>query len=411
MRWSSRQATPDLNSTILTEDPIMSRQLSAKLCLVLFVYSGCATTVTNRTSPIATRSPAPVTSAFQGIKSGFHSAIERVTPDGGRNETICWDWATGIPESVPRAEAVTPVLTAPTLSRIAPNETFPWSVQLASTGPPVDLQVASIQGSPVASFADFHASVAKAAPKHNKIQIDIRKANALADTPATSVSLSPEELVRLEHEIAPASPMLRIMEDGNPWVLIRCEGVSAKLMARVERSHGILQVVLATSSQGKNYPLPVDAHATYNGKPLECLTVSRAMEELYEKRPNRPKPNDLGQLASFAAVSEREDYLIPTNFRKLDESFYIRTKSATAITTPAFVTVPGAAYPGSAVLGDARALSAFLLQKEIHDSTQPQSKVGWIVFGGEELKKAGRLELDLDLGKGPIRLSMNVPRR
>ena len=65
-------------------------------------------------------------------------------------------------------------------------------------------------------------------------------------------------------------------------------------------------------------------------------------------------------------------------------------------------------YPGSPILGDARALSAFLLQRELYQPNGPQ-KVGWVMFAGEVLKGGGTVQLDLDFGNGVRRLQLIVP--
>ena len=76
---------------------------------------------------------------------------------------------------------------------------------------------------------------------------------------------------------------------------------------------------------------------------------------------------------------------------------------------PSCISLPGVGCPGSPVLGDARALTSFLLQRRIGRADRLQEEVGWVVFGGAELDEGGELLLEIDLGAGPVRIPFQVP--
>jgi hypothetical protein len=68
----------------------------------------------------------------------------------------------------------------------------------------------------------------------------------------------------------------------------------------------------------------------------------------------------------------------------------------------------GTPYPGSPVLGDARALSAFLMQQQLLQPGEPEVS-GWLVFSHNSVRQGGKLRLEIDLGKGTKRLEFAVP--
>ena len=107
-----------------------------------------------------------------------------------------------------------------------------------------------------------------------------------------------------------------------------------------------------------------------------------------------------GTSSSFREVSEREDYLLPTNFKRLDERVQAAAKRGTAPPPlPALATLQGVSYPGSAVLGDARALGLFLARRNICHPDDPD-RIQWLVFHDAALKRATQVTLHLDLGEG-----------
>jgi hypothetical protein len=378
------------------------------LLLILILAGGCVSGATNRSSPIANDGDrAGYRKYAHGIGDLFHSAWERVTPGGGSGETIVWDWATGIPAEIPRAEVVAVSIPVAGLAEIAPQSDLPSSIQLASTGSTAVLCVSRLHGKEIDNFADLQ-KVVESLPADKTVQLDVRPAGSASETPATCLSLDAGQVIQLQRAAAPESPIMRVSEDGNPWVLIRQQNVLAKLMIRVERRRGLVQVIVEIRPFDESRPLPLDLRVSCNDVPQRCLTAAEAMSLLYGERPSLEEGN-ARDVTSFAAVSERDDYLIPTNYQRLEESFRERSRHAPAVTMPAFMSLRGMAYPGSAVLGDARALSAFLLQREIHDPSRPQTKLGWVVYGGQELKEGGQLRVDIDLGNGPLQVAFQIP--
>jgi hypothetical protein len=178
-------------------------------------------------------------------------------------------------------------------------------------------------------------------------------------------------------------------------------------MARAERQTGLVQVVVSLANLwGPNVRLPVEVRASGNGRALPCLTVAQTLDRLYGSRGDTDTRSEATK--SFAHVSEEDDYRVPTNYKHLAAAAADSARSEMLPPLPAFASLPGAVYPGPAVLGDARALSGFLLQSEILTAGEPEH-VGWIVFDGESLKSGGTLEISIDLGRGPRRMLFDVP--
>jgi hypothetical protein len=152
--------------------------------------------------------------------------------------------------------------------------------------------------------------------------------------------------------------------------------------------------------------LPVEVRARCDGRDLRCLTVSQALELLYGGA-QRDKPAEVNA-SSFARVSSRDDYLIPTSYSRLQRQQEEAMKKVMVPPMPALASVPGSTYPGPAVLGDARALTAFLMQQQSYELGEPE-RTGWIIFAGDALCDGGRLELAIDLGDGETELSFMIP--
>jgi hypothetical protein len=304
------------------------------------------------------------------------------------------------------------------------------STQIASNAATsCELQVIRVAGRPVRSFEHLHAIVEGAVDSSETVQVAIANSNADAmpvawaqtsDVPesavrpdsgsvAKTIALTPTSLRALEHGVARSEKTIRVFEDGNPWIVIREANVRSKLTARVERTSGLMQVVMTLELlAGPPVLLPVEVTATCQGMPLQCLTVAEALETLYGRVPpdERVKSSNDSSLIdhrSFAVVSQRDEYLVPTNYKRLQEE----TKRAAGL--PAFAVVSGTSYPGSPLLGDARALAQFALQPQLCQPGEPE-RIGWIIFSGEALKQGGRIQIDVDLGHGPIPIAFLVPK-
>jgi hypothetical protein len=70
--------------------------------------------------------------------------------------------------------------------------------------------------------------------------------------------------------------------------------------------------------------------------------------------------------------------------------------------------IPGQIYPGPALLGDARALTGILLQRELLAASDSE-KTGWILFAGESLKRGTQIRVEIDLGNGMRQLELKLP--
>ena len=154
--------------------------------------------------------------------------------------------------------------------------------------------------------------------------------------------------------------------------------------------------------------LPGEVRATCDGTPLRCLSLAETLEALYGDFDARLSNGDT-ERSSFAAVSEREDYLIPSNYQRLLKRVEAaRGGSFAKRPRPALVDLPGVEYPGPAVLGDARALAAFLQQRELAGPGEA-ANVGWVMFAGEALRKGSRIQLAIDCGQGRVPVSFMLP--
>jgi hypothetical protein len=163
---------------------------------------------------------------------------------------------------------------------------------------------------------------------------------------------------------------------------------------------------------GQAGTLPGEIHATCDESPLQCLTVAETLDALYGQQARSPMRESQNHAEySFLAVSEREDYLLPTNYKRLqhevDQTQVAKGAIAPRI-VPALAVVPGMAYPGPAVLGDARALAGFLLQRQVYQEGEPE-RTGWLVFSGEALRHGKTLRVMIDLGHGLRTLNFTVP--
>jgi hypothetical protein len=172
----------------------------------------------------------------------------------------------------------------------------------------------------------------------------------------------------------------------------------------VERNRGIGQVVLTISntSNSQTVVLPAELTATCDGQPLQILTVDQCLDQLYAKT---PKQSPLNQ-TSFAIVSDRVDYLIPAKYRALEKE--VDERKSLQNLQPAFATVNSEVYPGSALLGDARALSQFLLRRERIEPNTGEVN-GWLILSSPILRTGDSITLHIDLGYGPREIVVRLP--
>jgi hypothetical protein len=322
-----------------------------------------------------------------------------------------WDWACGIPRSVKRADLVPATIAGQTLTRLLGSSDNP-DVRLASLSTDdAGLQIAQVAGKSVQNYEQLCAAAQRAAEQGDQLEVTVRGTGLATESADAQFRVAPPTLLAIAQRAAQSEEMLRVTEDGNPWILIRDGDVRCRITARVERESGLMQLVLSLGVVRGGAPteLPCEIRATCNGKPLRCLTVADALEQLYDPKPRRelsqPEEDTTNSdQYSFAAISHADDYQVPTNYKRLQD----QTKRAGGL--PALAVIPGTFYPGSPVLGDARALTAFVLQRQLCQPGDPD-KIGWVIFSGESLKAGGTVSVAIDLGSGPRQVNFLIPQR
>jgi hypothetical protein len=319
-----------------------------------------------------------------------------------------WDWATGIPDDAPRAELLATDVPNETLASLFP-EAPGLGVQLVSTDASASsMRIANVGGREVHNCADLYDATSRNSG-NEPVQVDLRAANGRE----IAVRVTPIALQNLASSTVTKYPVLRAADGGSACLVVREAGVCGKVVTRAERSRGLLQIVLSCRAlDNREVLLPREVRAACGGQPLQCLTVSETLDVLYGSLP-APKEttaaNSDPSCFSFSAVSSRADYLIPVNYKRLCDKLEVSNIAITdGGTKPAFASIPGASYPGPAILGDARALTGILLQPQVM-SAKDEEKTGWIVFAGEPLKRGGVVNIDVDFGTGMRTLRFNVP--
>ena len=171
----------------------------------------------------------------------------------------------------------------------------------------------------------------------------------------------------------------------------------------------MLVVILVCWGQPKT--LPIDLKVFCEDRELSCLNVSQVLNRLYDDPKNkRKKESDAKQLVTtFNQIAGEDEYLIPKNYRELEALRAANSRLANIRPTSAFAVVGGYTYPGPPVLGDARALSSFLLQPRIYSADEPE-QVGWVVFDAPKNGSAENFELVIDLGAGPQKVHFRISR-
>jgi hypothetical protein len=376
----------------------------------ILLGSGCATgpqvAAKHAQAPPAEPKPSPLTT----VSDGLHSSWNRLAHPELAKLNAPWDWVTGLPNGGARGDALVPTLSGAALTRLLPRWHYP-EVQLASaaTTAVADYRIAAVNDMPVANCDQLHAATLRALGKGKNLTVRIAGPGE-ADKAAAAVAVEPAQLLALAHATAPGERLLRVTEDGNPWVLLRQDGLRCKVTARVERQRAILQLALSVGvCDGDAVRLPREVRASCDGTPLECLSVAETLDVLYAGgqgtfgtlRPDK---------TSFAVVSERDDYRVPTNYKRLEQMTEKTADPAAKTRGPALLSILGMAYPGPGLLGDARALSMFVLQRQTCRAGEPEQG-GWIIFSGNALQHGSTIDLDLDLGLGPQRLTFKLPSK
>jgi len=342
--------------------------------------------------------------------SALRTSWDRLTGSGKTDSARLWDWVTAVPAGVTRADTVLPVVPFSTLVQLVP-ESRPAEIKVASAGDTQVCRISAIDGTAVNNCNQLHAAATRVVDSGKKVTVTVA-AEGASQNPAMAAEVLPTKLIALSQAAAPQEQMLRVTADGNPWVLIREGGIRCKVMARVERTTGLMQVAVSLGvCWGDPVTLPVEIQADCDHVPLQCLTVSETLEALYGA-PKKRRSTDGGssEIVSFCKVSEKDDYLLPTNYRRLQQATDEAAKESTSPPPlPALASLPGVAYPGPAILGDARALSGFLLQRQIYQAGEPE-RIGWLIFSGEALRRGETVQISVNLGKAPHQLQFSLSK-
>jgi hypothetical protein len=373
----------------------------ALIVVFAIILSGCATPFSH--SSVASRPASWTARSIAWVKRPFWKREGKEA-----SGLVPWQWATALPRDVPRGELVLTNIAHDVVARVAPEVHFS-PVQTASYDDMAcDARVINIGGQKVANFAELAAAEAAAVDQKGETQVDVAvSSNGQMQTVAINVDQA--ELHMLCNSVSPETRAIRVLEGGNPWVVVRDGAIRCKLMARAERVRGLLQVVVSLATSADVTTLqPYEVRASCDGKPLRCLTATDTIELLYGK--SQPQDSTTpNEAMSFAAVSERDDYLIPTNYSIRAQAFEKQfSNSAAPQPRPALISGADESYPGTAILGDARALAAFLLQRQ-RLAPNERDATGWIMFAGEELKSGQVVEIEIDLATAGNKLQFTLP--
>jgi len=379
--------------------------------LALFFASGCVGT-SGVTQSMANTAPTDgirdrMSSVMESVQKPFKElAASKVTaPDS------TWDWVTAAPSGATRAETILTTVADSSVRELLPEFRAP-DIKLVSAGDHEAYRITAINGAAINDYNQLNTSAAQAVDSGKKVTITLT-AEGGSQGPSSEVTVEPAKLMALTQAVSSREPLVRVSAEGNPWLLIREDGTRCKVMSRVERTRCLMHVAVSLGvCWGAAQTLPGDVQAMCDGVPLKCLTVSETLEALYggpKKSDSENKATENG--CSFRAVSEREDYLLPTNYKRLQHACDEAAKDSMAPPPiPAFATLPGLGYPGPAILGDARALSGFLLQRQIYQPGEPE-RVGWLVFQGDALRRGAVVQLTVELGHGPNHLTFSLPKQ
>ena len=104
-------------------------------------------------------------------------------------------------------------------------------IQLASyDSETVPSRIVHAAGKPVSSFADLEAVVVRANQDNEFVQVTFQMETGANGHIGKTVDASPRNLAALSQVAAPKHRMIRINENGNPWILLRKDGLRVKLM-------------------------------------------------------------------------------------------------------------------------------------------------------------------------------------
>lgn len=320
---------------------------------------------------------------------GIETAISAEKKTATESGVIGWDWATGIPAGATNGTVISPRLPSPAVALLAPEFSQP-EIQLTSAAEESGtVTIASVNGIEVRNYTRLSALLENLARGGEPARVRLDDGR--------EADIEPGHLLRLLHGTAPESEQIRVTEDGNPWVIVRDNGVRCKMFPRVERFRGLMQLVVTLQVLwGEERVLPGNIRVTCDGEPLEILTAAQTLSVLYDDSVSEKRSDGEARRIDYRDVAGLESYVIPTNYKRLAAKYEEETRLVFHPPQPALVSVPGLSYPGPAILGDARALGAYLLTPELYVPNAPP-RTGWIMFQSDRLKSGGHIRIEIDL--------------
>jgi hypothetical protein len=386
---------------------LMSQLVRARILgLIAILTSGCVTTTTKNGHQIPNE-PSAFSKEVHELGASLSGFVESVTPSNGA-EPLTWEWAVGIPRSLSKGDVAVSVPNDAVVA-FAPAA-HSGNIRLVSADTSTPLSIAAVNNKSVRTLDDLNMAVERVADQHSGVKekgIVVEFVGGSTDSASVPVTISSDNFVALAHACIPDQTQVRAVIDGNPWVVTRNDAVRCKTMLRKERHSKLVHLVMSLKvCWGQPQKLPASIAMSCEGKPLNCLTVSEVLDQLYGERKKRPRTAK--SITSYAEVSEDDEFLTPVNYRKLEAKLANDQRLASIRPYPAFASVGGHTYPGPAVLGDARALSGFMLQPRVF-SPKDEEQVGWIVFDGSSVPDGEAYELLVDLGSGPLSVQFKVP--
>ena len=371
--------------------------------LLSTTLSGCITTTTRDGRQVANE-PSAIHRQMASFSSSMGEVMAKVTPKDDP-EPILWNWAPGIPQSVSKGEDVPIQLTEQAVTAFLPALNRDGIRLVSNTNSPTPWSVTAVNNVRVRTVADLNAAVDAAVEGETKQSI-VEIADEISGQSSVPVEVSSTNLISLAHSCVPDDTPLRLVEGGNSWILLKDEGVRCKVMLRRERRSGLIHVVMGLKlCWGAPRKLPAAVTVRSKGTELSCLSVPQVLRVLYGEAKDE---KDEQPVTRFQEIATDDEYITPVNYRQLEARLSEDQRLASIRPTPAFAVVGGYAYPGPPVLGDARALSGFLLQPRVYAADEPEH-VGWIVFDGRKLSDEEAFELTVDLGNGPRTVQVRVP--
>lgn len=376
-------------------------------CYAMIVVAGCVTTTT-KNGRVIPNEPSALSKQWSKVKRSTSQFVDSITPKD-TVEPIVWRWSTGIPQAVTKSESIKSTVPLDAVAVFAPDADVS-AIQLASTAQQPQIPITVVNDAQVHTLAELHTGIVEAVENSSDEEAVIEFAVGSTADQSMPVKISRNNLIALEHASLPDRSPIRVVEDANPWVLLKDDGVRCKLMLRTEENSKLVHVAMSLKvCWGQSVTLPRDLHVFCEGKELDCLTVAETLQRTYGDLPGKLKQESDGDLKTYNDIASADEYLIPVNYRDLEAKHAAEYRFAAFRPMPAFAVVGGYTYPGPPVLGDARALGSFMLQPREYNVDE-ETHVGWVVFDASSVNAAENFEVTVDLGSGPQTVRFRIPK-